>query len=70
MVFDALNEMHAPPVATKHYLSILELAARENESIVDLALLSWLDGELALDITAFKEHVLAATSATPVPREI
>jgi len=31
---------------------------------------SWLDGELALDITAFKEHVLAATSRTPAPREI
>ena len=70
MAFDALNEMHAKPVATKHYLWILELAARENESIVDSALQSWLDGELALGITAFKEHVLAATSATPVPREI
>jgi len=70
MVFDALNEMHARPVATKHYLSILELAARENEDIVDSALQSWLNGELALNIAAFKEHVLAATTATEVPREI
>jgi len=43
MVFDALNEMHTRPVATKHYLSILELAARENEDIVDSALQSWLN---------------------------
>ena len=70
MVFDALNEMHARPVATKHYLSILELAARENEDIVDSALQSWLNGELALNIAAFKEYVLAATTAMEVPREI
>jgi hypothetical protein len=70
MVFDALNEQHAEHVATKSYLEILHLAASENENQVDLALQSWLNGGLPLDVAAIKETVLTASGALPSPREI
>ena len=60
MVFDALNEQHPESVATKRYLAILHLAASESETQVDLALQSWLDDKLALDVSAFNEMVQSA----------
>ena len=70
MVFDALNEQHAEPVAIKSYLEILHLAASENENQVDLALQSWLNGDLPLDVAAIKETVLTASGALPSPKKI
>ncbi len=44
MAYDALRET-TPDRASRGYLKILELAARENESLVDDALRSLLDGD-------------------------
>ena len=46
MAYDALRETH-PSRASREYLQILELAARENESLVDDALRALLRGGAA-----------------------
>ena len=38
MAYDDLRERHSSGVASREYLAILELAARENETAVDDAL--------------------------------
>lgn len=43
MAYDSLRERHAPSVAARQYLQILQWAARENEAAVDNALRTLLD---------------------------
>jgi hypothetical protein len=68
MAYDALRET-APDRASREYLKILELAARENEALVDDALRSLLDGEqpiLAPAVVAWIRRQEPAQPATEV----
>lgn len=65
MAFDALNEQHSAGVATKFYLQILQLAARENETGVDLALRQWIDGGAALTVEFVQQLLLGANDLVP-----
>ena len=56
MAYDALRET-APSRASREYLAILELAARENEDVVDNALQALLEEERGISSQAVKEWI-------------
>jgi hypothetical protein len=65
MAYDSLRE-HAPNRASREYLQILELAARENESLVDDALRTLIDGDLPITFEAVRDWVGRRETARPV----
>jgi len=68
MAYDRLRRTH-PQRASKQYLEILQLAARESERAVDRILDSCLTGELPLSSAVVKQ-LLEAEQAPPPLREI
>jgi len=74
IAFDVLERSHGAR-ATKEYLSILDLAAKESEILVDESLRHLLDAELPLDLEAVKTLVTEAMTAgksieTRSPRDV
>ncbi len=65
MAYDALRET-APSRASREYLAILELAARENEDLVDNALQALLEEERGISAQAVKEWIGCREAARPV----
>jgi Mu transposase, C-terminal domain len=65
MAYDVLRE-EMPNRASREYLQILELAARENEDMVDSALRSLLEEEQAINVEAVKERVECRETARPI----
>jgi hypothetical protein len=64
MAYDALRET-TPDRASREYLKILELAARENEALVDEALRSLLDGERPIQAPAVVDWISRQEPARP-----
>lgn len=65
MAYDALRET-APSRASREYLAILELAARENEDLVDNALQALLAEERGIGSQAVHEWMGSREAARPV----
>jgi hypothetical protein len=65
MAYDALRET-VPNRASREYLQILELAARENEAMVDSALRALLEEEQAITAQAVREWIGCRATARPV----
>jgi hypothetical protein len=65
VAYDALREA-APKQASREYLQILELAARENESLVDDALRMLLEEDQAITFEAVSAWVGRHETARPV----
>ena len=65
MAYDALRQT-TPNRAAREYVQILELAARENESLVDDALRLLLEEDQAITLAAVKEWVGRRETARPV----
>jgi len=65
MAYDALRQT-TPKRAAREYVQILELAARENESLVDDALRLLLEEDQAITLAAVKEWVGRRETARPV----
>jgi hypothetical protein len=65
MAYDALRET-APGRASREYLQILELAARENESMVDNALRALLEEEQTITAQGVKEWIERRETVRPV----
>jgi hypothetical protein len=65
MAYDALRET-TPSRASREYLQILELAARENESLVDDALRMLFEEDLPITFQAVREWVGRRETARPV----
>ena len=65
MAYDVLRE-ETPNRASREYLQILELAARENEDMVDSALRVLLEEEQAITVQAVKEWVERRETARPI----
>jgi hypothetical protein len=65
MAYDALRET-APRRAAREYLQILELAARDNESLVDDALRALFEEDEPITFLAVREWVGRRESARPV----
>ncbi len=59
MAYDALREAHSSQKASKEYLTILRLAARENESATDEALRVLLDRDETLTAESVEQFVAA-----------
>lgn len=66
MAYDALKSRHSPIKATKDYLSILQLAAKENESAVDEALRHLLDQGQVISAKTVEQLVLCGHQPAPV----
>ena len=64
MAYDALRET-TPNRASREYLQILELAARENESLVDDALRALFEEDRPIAFEAVKEWVVRREAARP-----
>jgi hypothetical protein len=65
MAYDVLRE-EMPNRASREYLQILELAARENEDMVDSALRALLEEEQAITVQAVKERVERRETVRPI----
>jgi hypothetical protein len=65
MAYDALRET-SPRAASREYLRILEVAARENESLVDDALRTLLEEDKTITAQAVKEWVERREAVRPV----
>lgn len=65
MAYDALRQT-APSRASREYLQILELAARENEAMVDGALQALLEEEQAITVQAVTNWIRCRETAPPV----
>lgn len=64
MAYDALRET-TPRGASREYLQILELAARENESLVDDTLRALFEGDQPISFAAVKARVERREAARP-----
>jgi Mu transposase, C-terminal domain len=64
MAYDALRAT-APSQAVRQYLQILELAARENEAMVDSALQALLEEEQAPSVQAVRDWIRCRETARP-----
>src|SRR5262249_6072604 len=64
IAYDTLRET-APGRASREYLQILELAARENEAMVDSALRALLEEEQAITVLAVKDWIGCHETARP-----
>jgi hypothetical protein len=64
--YDQLRERHAAAVASKHYLKILEMAARESESGTDEALRHLLDRGQAISAEAVERLLKLGFRPAPV----
>jgi hypothetical protein len=64
MAYDALRAT-APSQAVREYLQILELAARENEAMVDSALQALLEEEQAINVQAVRDWIGCRETARP-----
>lgn len=69
MAYDALCEQHAERVATREYLRILQLAARENETAVQDALRAALTGGEKISFAAV-EAAVQSTQQVPALTEV
>jgi hypothetical protein len=65
MAYDVLRAT-APGRASREYLQILELAARENESMVDSALRALLEEGQAITAQGVREWIGCSETARPV----
>jgi len=65
MAYDELRARHAPSVASKQYLRILHLAARENEAAVEEALRALFDREEAISAQAVEQIVRSGLEVKP-----
>lgn len=65
MVYDQLRQRHSSSVASRRYLAILELAARESEAGVDDVLRAMLGDGGALDGEEVKQRLLAQEPVRP-----
>ena len=66
MAYDQLRERHCGSVASREYLAILELAARENETAVDDVLRALLDQGGAVEAKEVKQRLLQGEPVRPV----
>jgi hypothetical protein len=69
MAYDALRESHSSAVASREYLAILLLAARENETAVDDALRLLMETGTAVDADHVKQ-LLIGEHSIPRPTEV
>jgi hypothetical protein len=67
MVYDALGKQHAPTKASREYLQILHLAARENEAAVDDVLQTLLDDLTTISAPVVAKHLQERTAPAPMP---
>ena len=65
MAYDELRARHAPSVASKQYLRILYLAARDSETAVEEALRSLFDREEAISAQAVERIVRSGLEVKP-----
>ena len=65
IAYDQLKERHCSSVASREYLTILELAARENEAAVDDILRSLLDENRAVEAQEVKRRLLLGEPVRP-----
>jgi hypothetical protein len=65
MAYDVLRQT-APSRAAREYLQVLEVAARENEAMVDGALQALLEEEQAITVQAVKDWIGRRETARPV----
>jgi len=65
MAYDQLRELHSPSRAASKYLAILEIAARDNETLVDDALRVLLSRDTTVDVESVKS-ILAAEEPLPL----
>jgi nucleotide-binding universal stress UspA family protein len=70
MAYDDLRERHASGVASRQYLKILELAARENETAVDDALRLLLDAGVAFEAEQVEQLLREGDPVRPVTEVI
>ena len=66
MAYDALKKRHSQQKASREYLRILHLAARENERCVDDALRMLIGENTIITFDAVKEMVLSGNKPAPV----
>ena len=66
MAYDALCRRHSPSLATREYLRILKLAARENEASVEEALRSMIEDEQPITAKAIQAMVQSSRYGAPV----
>jgi hypothetical protein len=66
MAYDDLRRCHSTAVASREYLRILELAARENETAVDDALRELLDAGVAVEADSVERRLAQDDSVSRV----
>lgn len=66
MAYDELKQHHADSKASKEYLKILKLAAKENEAAVDEALRFLFDRNKSISVESVESFVLSGQKPTPV----
>lgn len=66
MAYDALKRRHTVVKAGKKYLLILQLAAKENEAVVDEALRFLLDRNTTISVESMEQFVFTGQKPTPV----
>ena len=69
IAYDALKKQHAQSVATRQYLSILYLAARESETAVDDALRQLIDKNMNIS-DELVEQIACANQSVPTATEV
>ena len=69
MAYDSLAKAHAPSVAAKEYLKILQLAARDCESAVDGALRIMIDQDMKIEFETV-EDFYESEMTMPVARDV
>lgn len=66
VAYDSLSKLHSVTAAGKEYLSILQLAAQDNETAVDDALRYLIDHEKSIDFVEVKALLRSGKSVEPV----
>jgi hypothetical protein len=66
MAYDCLRDRHSPAVAAKHYLRLLQLAARDNETAVDDALRFLLETGIPVNVEEVERRLRQGDTVTPV----
>lgn len=66
MAYDALQQKHTDGVATKEYLHILELAAKDNEAAVDNMLRVFIDRGVPISAACVEDAIRCGSEPAPV----
>ena len=66
MAYDALQQKHTVGVATKEYLHILELAAKDNETAVDNVLRVLIDRDEPISAACVADAIRSGMEPVPV----